>query len=63
MYKNAKILLRVKSEVKAQIGKVIKDLSKAYGFQSARYFEELDKISVKYWLEWDRFKLFQEIHY
>jgi pyrimidine-specific ribonucleoside hydrolase len=63
VYKNAKILLRVKPEVKAQVGKVIEDLSKAYGFQSARYFEELDKISVKYWLEWDRSNLFQEIHY
>ena len=63
VYKGERLLLKVKPQVKAQIGKVIKELSKQYGFRSKRYFQELDKISVKYWLEWDRAKIFEETHY
>ncbi len=54
------ILLRIKPEIKKDIGKVIKELSKKHGFQSPEYFKELDKVSVKYWLEWDRKKIFIE---
>ncbi len=63
IYKDDRILLKVMPQVKAQIGKVIKELSKKYGFRSVKYFQELDKISVKFWLEWDRAKIFEEIHY
>ena len=58
---NKRVLLRVKPEVKKQIGKEIKRLSKMYGFQSPKYFEELDKVSVKYWLKWDRKDIFLEV--
>ena len=61
IHKGKRLRLSVKPEVKAQIGKVIKALSKKYGFRSHQYFHELDKISVKYWLEWDRKEIFQEI--
>jgi len=60
VYKGKRLLLKVKPQVKAQIGKVIKELSKKYGFQSSKYFKELDKRSVKYWLEWHREKIFEE---
>ncbi|MFC1821439.1 formylmethanofuran dehydrogenase subunit E family protein [Thermodesulfobacteriota bacterium] len=63
IYKGERLLLKVKPQVKSQIGKVIKALSKKHGFQSVRYFQELNKISVKYWLEWDRKEIFEEIHY
>ena len=61
IYGNKRVLLRVKPEVKKQIGKEIKRLSKMYGFQSPKYFEELDKVSVKYWLKWDRKDIFLEV--
>ena len=63
IYKDDRVLLKVVPQVKAQIGKVIKELSKKYGFRSVIYFQELDKISVIYWLKWDRAKIFEEIHY
>jgi pyrimidine-specific ribonucleoside hydrolase len=60
IYYDKRLLLRVKSQVKKEIGKVIKELSKQHGFQSPTYFEELDKVSVRYWLEWDRKAIFEE---
>ena len=63
IYGGERLLLKVKPQVKAEIGKVIKALSEKYGFQSPEYFQELDRISVKYWLEWDRKKIFDEVHY
>ena len=63
IYNGKRLLLKVKPQVKSEIGKVIKALSKKYGFRSPKYFQELDKISVKYWLEWDRDKIFDEIPY
>jgi len=61
IYKVKRLRLSVKPEVKAQVGKIIKELSKRYGFRSHQYFHELDKISVKYWLEWDRKEIFEEV--
>lgn len=61
IHKGKRLRLSVKPEVKAQVGKVIKALSKKYGFRSHQYFHELDKISVKYWLEWDRKEIFEEV--
>ena len=61
IYKGKRLLLRVKPEVKKQIGGVIKELSDKYGFRSQQYFLELDKISVKYWYKWDRNQIFDEL--
>jgi len=61
IYKGQRLRLSVKPEVKAQVGKVIKALSQKYGFQSPQYFHELDRVSVTYWLEWDRKAIFVEI--
>ena len=55
-----KIVMRVKPEIAKEIGQVIKECSDKYVFQSERYFRELDKISIEYWLKWDRSKLFEE---
>ena len=61
IYKGKRLRLSVKPEVKSQVGKVIKELSRKYGFRSHQYFHELDKISVEYWLEWDRNRIFHEV--
>ena len=41
----------------------VKQIIEKHGFQSKTYFAELDKISVNYWLEWDRADIFTEMHY
>jgi len=61
IYEGNQIILKVKPEIIKTVGKVIKDLSDKYVFQSERYFRELDKISVQYWLEWDRHQIFEEV--
>ena len=61
IYKDKRLRLTVKSEVKVQVGKVIKALSKKHGFRSHKYFHELDRVSVEYWLKWDRKKIFEEV--
>jgi pyrimidine-specific ribonucleoside hydrolase len=55
-----KITLKLKQEIINDIEKVIKECSEKYSFQSSRYFSELDKLSVEYWLKWDRAFLFEE---
>jgi pyrimidine-specific ribonucleoside hydrolase len=60
IYKGKRLNMKVKPEIKAEIRRVIKELSGKYGFRSAKYFHELDKESVKYWFEWDRNKMFVE---
>ncbi len=60
-YKDKKVTMRVKPEIMKTIRGVIKEYSKKYVFQSPRYFQELDKISLEYWLKWDRKKMFEEI--
>ena len=61
IYKGKQITLKVKPEIAKTVRRVIKELSDKYGFQSDRYFQELNKISVQYWLEWDRKKIFEEV--
>ena len=61
VYKQRQVTLKVKPEIVKTVRRVIKELSDKYEFQSKRYFHELNKISVQYWLEWDRKKLFEEI--
>lgn len=61
IYEGNQIILKVKPEIIKTVRKVIKDLSDKYVFQSERYFRELDKISVQYWLEWDRHQIFEEV--
>ena len=60
-YKQKRLRLRATPGLKAEVGRVIKALSDQYGFQSPQYFKELDKVSVKYWLDWDRKKIFDEL--
>jgi pyrimidine-specific ribonucleoside hydrolase len=53
--------LKVKPEITGDIEQVINECSQRYVFQSPRYFRELDKISIEYWLKWDRRHLFDEL--
>lgn len=60
-YKDKRLLMKVKPEIGKEIGRVIKEYSEKYVFQSPRYFQELDKLAVEYWLKWARKAVFQEI--
>ena len=61
MYKGKKVTLKVKPEIMKEIGNVVKEYSQKYTFQSPKYFQELDKVSIETWLKWDRKKIFEEI--
>ena len=61
IFKDKRVTLKAKPDLVKLIGGVIKDYSNKYGFQSPRYFQELDKISVEYWFRLDRKKIFDEI--
>ena len=54
VYKQRQVTLRVKPGIVKTVRREIKELSDAYGFQSERYFHELNKVSVQYWLEWEQ---------
>lgn len=54
------LYMKPKPEIVQAVRRTIKELSKAYGFQSDEYFRQLEKVSVKYWLEWDRSTMFEE---
>lgn len=55
-----KLLIKPKPQIINTVKQTIQTLSKDYGFQSNDYFTELEKISVKYWLEWNRAEMFDE---
>lgn len=59
-FKGKRVTMKVKEEIVKEVERVIKECSDKYVFQSPRYFRELDKISLKYWLKWDRSNLFDE---
>ena len=61
IFKGKRVTLKAKSDLVRLIGGIIKDYSDKYGFQSSRYFQELDKISVEYWFRLDRKQIFDEI--
>ncbi|WP_147822149.1 formylmethanofuran dehydrogenase subunit E family protein [Salidesulfovibrio onnuriiensis] len=54
------LFMKPKPEIVKAVRGTIKELSKAYGFQSEEYFRQLEKVSVKYWLVWDRSTMFEE---
>ncbi len=54
------VYMRPKTEVVNAVRQAIKELSQKYGFQSQEYFRQLEKVAVKYWLEWDRSRMFEE---
>ena len=56
IYKGKRSRLSIKPDVKAEVGRAIKELSARYGFRFPKYFQELDKISIEYWLKRDRGK-------
>lgn len=55
-----KLMMKPKTQIIKTVKETITRLSKDYGFQSALYFKELEKISVNYWLEWKREEMFEE---
>lgn len=60
-YLGKTLTMKVSGAVVKEIGKIIKDYSEKYIFQSPRYFQELDKISIVCWLKWERSGIFDEM--
>lgn len=60
IYNGKKLSMTPKPAIRAKVRETIKDLSKKYGFQSHPYFKELEKVSVNYWLDWQRKDMFTE---
>ena len=61
LYKHKKITLRIKEKVVNQIKADIKAALKKYGGLTPEYFAHIRTLSLEYWLEWDRKKIFDEI--
>lgn len=61
LYKDTKVTLRIKNEIMRQIQGDIKAALKKYGGLNPEYFAHIRKLSLKYWLEWDRKEIFEEI--
>ncbi len=61
IYKDQKLTLRVKDEILQQIKKDIQIALKKYGCLGPEYFAYIRKLSVRYWYELDRVKIFDQI--
>ncbi|MCE5345021.1 MAG: FmdE family protein [Bacteroidales bacterium] len=57
-YKNKSILISLKQEYLIELQKVIKEGIKNYGLQDEDYWNLIRQTSIKFWLEWDRKKIF-----
>jgi pyrimidine-specific ribonucleoside hydrolase len=60
IYGNSKLRLTVKEDYKAAIRKDIKAAVSRYGGLNAEYFAHIRGLSIRYWLDLDRMKLFNE---
>jgi pyrimidine-specific ribonucleoside hydrolase len=60
IYKNQKLRLTVKTELLNKIKADIKAAIKKYGGINREYFAHIRKLSIAYWLDLDRKKLFDE---
>lgn len=58
-YKGKKLRLVLKKEVVDEVAARIKKASDEYGFQSPRYYQEVDKMAIWSWAEHDRRSIFE----
>jgi pyrimidine-specific ribonucleoside hydrolase len=61
LYKDTKVTLSIKKEIVNQIRGDIKAALKRYGGLNPEYFAHIRQLSLKYWLQWDRKEIFEEI--
>jgi pyrimidine-specific ribonucleoside hydrolase len=61
LYKDRMVTLRIKKEIVNQIRKDIQAALKKYGGLNPEYFAHIRKLSIEYWLKWDRKAIFEEI--
>ena len=57
-YQNQSILIKLKSEYLQELQAVIDEGIKNYGLLNEGYWTLIRQTSIKYWLEWDRKKIF-----
>jgi len=60
IYKNQELTLRIKKELLNRIRADIKVALKEFGGLNAEYFAHIRKLSIDYWIELDRRKIFDE---
>lgn len=60
-YKNKSILISLKQEYLKELQGVIKEGIKNYGLQDEDYWNLIRQTSIRYWLEWDRKKIFDVV--
>jgi len=60
-YNNKSILIKLKSEYLKEVQAVITEGIKNYGLQDEDYWNLIRQISIKYWEEWDRERIFDLI--
>lgn len=61
LYRDKMATLRIKKEIVNQIEGDIKAALKKYGGLNPEYFAHIRKLSLEYWLKWDRKEIFEEI--
>mgnify|MGYP001636546470 FL=1 len=57
-YNNKSVLIKLKDEYLKDIKSVIAKGVKNYGLQDEDYWNLIRQTSIKYWIEWDREKIF-----
>ena len=57
-YNNRSILIKLKSRYLKELKSVIDQGVKNYGLEDEGYWNLIRQTSIKYWLEWDRNKIF-----
>jgi len=57
-YQNRSILIKLKSRYLKELQAVIDKGVKNYGLEDESYWNLIRQTSIKYWLEWDRNKIF-----
>ncbi|QTA92553.1 Uncharacterized protein dnm_086360 [Desulfonema magnum] len=60
VYKDQKITLKIKDEIVAKIKSDIQSALKQYGGLNPDYFAHIRKLSIKYWHDFDRRKIFDK---
>jgi len=63
IFKDEKLTLRVRDEILQRIKKDIQSALKTYGGLGPEYFAHIRRLSIRYWYELDRMKIFDQVGY
>jgi pyrimidine-specific ribonucleoside hydrolase len=61
LYRDKMVTLTIKKEILKRIQEDIKAALKKYGGLNPEYFAHIRKLSLGYWLKWDRKEIFEEV--